>query len=91
MLTDQEKAIAEQIHLVENQQREVMKEINVILRSIPNVMEEGEESYPDLLSKNNEMKSLIAERAQLFLSMGVIIDKPLPDNIEEHYLQTMLG
>ena len=91
MLTDEEKAIIEEIHLVENQQRELMKDINFILRSISNIFEEGEEDYPDLLAKNNEMKDLIVKRTQLFLSIGIIIDKPLPDNIEEHYLSTMLG
>jgi hypothetical protein len=86
MFNKQEQEVINQIRIIEDQQRSTMIEINNILRSIPDLLVEGEEQNFELKNANNRMKSLINQRLQLMNSIGIKADGPLPSNIEKHLL-----
>jgi hypothetical protein len=86
MFTEEEAQKIHQIKQIEDMQRSAMIEINNILRSIEDLSIEGEEKRPDLKAANDNMKDLIKRRNAIFMSIGVIPESNLPDNIEKHLL-----
>jgi hypothetical protein len=86
MFNEINKEVVKQIREIEDLQRSTMVEINNILRSIPDLLTEGEEQRPDLKAANRKMVDLITQRYALFASIGVAPESNLPDNIEKHLL-----
>ena len=89
MLTDEEKAILDQIREVEKEQKINMDQVNAYLLSLTNIYEEGEEQHPELKRLNTIMISLIHERFRLFHLLGVIPESNLPEGVV-HVLSSML-